>query len=156
MLTAIQEMKFYLRTAFGDSKDFAGAKFEIKTQGLCQGNGADPAGWAVVTIVMHNAHKRKEHEAKLCFPISRELAGTLSGVLYIDDTDVVHLNLREDEKVEVTHEQLQDSTWNWGQLLQATGGSLKSPKCFFHLISFGYHPDGSWYYEDNEDQEEFG
>ena len=71
VLTAIQEMKFYLpRTAFGDSKDFAGATLEIKTQGLCQGNGAAPAGWAVASITILSAHKRKGHGAKLVFPLS--------------------------------------------------------------------------------------
>ena len=42
MLKTIQEMKFFLRTAFGDSSEFAGALAEVKTQGLCQGNGRLP------------------------------------------------------------------------------------------------------------------
>ena len=155
MLTAIQEMKFYLRTAFGDSKDFAGATLEIKTQGLCQGNGAAPAGWAVVSITILSAHKRKGHGAKLVFPLFNTRAGTLSAVLYVDDSDVIHLNMTEDEEVEVTHESLQESVWNWGQLLQATGGALKGSKCFFHLISFGFQADGTWYYEPNEENEQF-
>ncbi len=33
MLETIQEMKFFLRTAFGDSRDFAGLTIEVKTQG---------------------------------------------------------------------------------------------------------------------------
>jgi hypothetical protein len=45
MLSTIQDMKFYLRTGFGDSKDYAGATGGVKIQGLCQGNGAAPAGW---------------------------------------------------------------------------------------------------------------
>ncbi len=44
MLKMIQEMKFFLRTAYGDSKTFAGSSIEIKMQGLGQGNGASPAG----------------------------------------------------------------------------------------------------------------
>ena len=44
MLTTIQEMKFFLCMGFGDSTEFASSKFTIKTQGLCQGNGASPAG----------------------------------------------------------------------------------------------------------------
>ncbi len=36
MLTTIQNMKFFLRTRFGDSTDFASLKLSIKTQGLCQ------------------------------------------------------------------------------------------------------------------------
>ena len=51
MLKMIQEMIIFLRTAFGDSKDFAGLTVEIKTQGLCQGNCAALAGWIVVSIV---------------------------------------------------------------------------------------------------------
>jgi len=45
MLQTIQEMKFFLRTAYGDSTSAAGSHIEVKTQGLCQGNGAAPAGW---------------------------------------------------------------------------------------------------------------
>ncbi len=44
MLSIIQDMKFFLRTGYGDSKDYAGLTGEVKTQGLCQGNGAAPAG----------------------------------------------------------------------------------------------------------------
>ena len=43
MLKTIQEMKIFLRTAFGDSKDFAGLTIEVKTQGICQGKCAAPA-----------------------------------------------------------------------------------------------------------------
>jgi hypothetical protein len=43
MLETIQNMKFFLCTAYRDSKDFAGSSIELKTQGLGQGNGASPA-----------------------------------------------------------------------------------------------------------------
>ena len=33
VLTAIEEMKYFLRTAYGDSTEFAGSKIEIKFQG---------------------------------------------------------------------------------------------------------------------------
>jgi hypothetical protein len=44
MLSAIENMKFFLRTGFGNSTKFAGGGICIKTQGLTQGNGASPAG----------------------------------------------------------------------------------------------------------------
>jgi hypothetical protein len=50
MLEAIQDMKYFLRTAYGDSTDSANSKIEVKFQGLCQGNGAAPTGWAVISI----------------------------------------------------------------------------------------------------------
>ena len=40
MLKTIREMKFFLRTGYGDSKNCANSRIEIKTQGFCQGNGA--------------------------------------------------------------------------------------------------------------------
>jgi len=63
MLETIQEMKFFLRTAYGDSKTFAGSSIEIKTQGLGQGNGASPVGWCVISIVILRAHGAKGHGA---------------------------------------------------------------------------------------------
>jgi hypothetical protein len=44
MLSAIENMKFFLRTGFGNLTKFAGRGVCIKTQGLTQGNGASPAG----------------------------------------------------------------------------------------------------------------
>ena len=153
MLRTIQGMKFFLRTAFGDSLEFAGATAEVKTQGLCQGNGAAPAGWAVISITILNAHKRKGHGAKFLCPISL-VRTNLAAVLYVDDTDVIHLDMtKEEDKLETLHH-LQRSVDNWGKLLIATGGSLKPSKCFYHLISFSWKPDGSWYYDANEHEDE--
>jgi hypothetical protein len=92
MLKTIQEMIFFLRTAFGDSKDFAGLTVEIKTQGLCQGNTAALAGWTVVSIVILNAHRRRGHGAKFLCPISL-VRTNLAAVLFVDDTDVIHLDM---------------------------------------------------------------
>ena len=66
MLTAIQDMKYFLRTAYGDSTEFVGSTIEVKFQGLCQGNGVAPAGWAVISITILHAHKAKGHGGTLC------------------------------------------------------------------------------------------
>jgi hypothetical protein len=55
MLSTIQDMKFSLRTGYGDSAGYAGGADNtsvdpIKTQGMCQGNGASPAAWTVTRI----------------------------------------------------------------------------------------------------------
>ena len=36
MLKTIEDMKYFLRTAYGDSKRFKGSKIRVKFQGLCQ------------------------------------------------------------------------------------------------------------------------
>lgn len=153
MLRSIQEMKFFLRTAFGDSSEFAGVQLEVKTQGLCKGNGAAPAGWAVVSIAILNAHKRRGHGAQFCCPISL-IRSNLSAVLYVDDTDVIHIRMDAEESVMEASYGLQESVMSWGKLLIATGGSLKPSKCFYHLISFSWKPDGSWVYDMNEENED--
>jgi hypothetical protein len=55
----------------------------------------------------------------------------------------------------MTFEKMQDSVSNWGQLLIATGGSYKPPKCFFHLISFKWANGGKWSYDSNDDKPEY-
>jgi hypothetical protein len=59
MLGAIENMNFFLRTGFGDSTKFAGGGVSIKTQGMTQGNGASPTGWAVISICILNAHGKR-------------------------------------------------------------------------------------------------
>ena len=53
------------------------------------------------------------------------------------------------------HNATQDSIDSWGRLLIALGGALKPIKCFFHLISFKWKPDGRWLYEKNEENEDY-
>ena len=93
MLTAIQDMKYFLRTAYGDSTHCAGSTIELKFQGLCQGNGAAPAGWAVISITILDAHKRKGHGGHFVCPISN-LTGYLAAILFVNNTDILHIDLR--------------------------------------------------------------
>jgi hypothetical protein len=71
MLGAIENMKFFLCTGFGDLKSFAGSGISINMQGLTQGNGASPAGWAVISICILGAHRKKGHGAKFYCPITK-------------------------------------------------------------------------------------
>jgi hypothetical protein len=123
MLGAIENMKFFLRTGFGDSTSFSGGGISIKTQGLCQGNGASLAGWAVISICIIGAHRNKGHGAKFLCPIT-QLQHHLSAILYVDDTDLLHINLTKNESVNKVHRAIQESVTSWGNLLIATGGAL--------------------------------
>ncbi len=108
---------------------------DIKTQSLCQGNGAALAGWTVVSIVILNAHKHWGHGTKFLCPISL-VRSNLLAVLVVDDTNVIHLDMNHRESHLEALEELQQSVMSWGNLLIATGGSLKLSKCFYHLVSF--------------------
>ncbi len=154
MLEAIKNMKFFLWMGFGDSTCFAGGGISIKTQGLCQGNGASPAGWAVINICILKAHGRKGHGAKFVCPITK-LEKHLSAIIYVDDTDLLHIDLTKTETVDKVHKALQASVNSWENLLVATGGALQPSKCFYSIISFEWI-NGARTYASNKDNGEFG
>jgi hypothetical protein len=145
MLKKIQEMKFFLRMGYRDSKNCANSRIELKTQGLCQGNGAAGVGWAVVNITIITAHKKKGHGAHFICPITK-LTSHIAKVLFVDNTDLMHFRMDQNEdKIEALYN-LQESIKNWGKLLIASGEALQPIKCFYYLISFQWKPDGSWVY----------
>ncbi len=129
MLETIQEMKFFLGTAFGDSKTFVGSSIKIKMQGLGQGNRASLAGWCVISIVILRAHGAKGHGAQFIASISL-VRCSLSDILYVDDTDLLHINMDAEESIAEVHTAIQRAIENWGRLLIATGGTL-NPKSAF-------------------------
>jgi hypothetical protein len=123
-------------------------------QGLCQSNGALPAGWAVISICILNAHGKKGHGAKFVCPITK-LKHHLSAILYMDDTDFLHIDLPKDEQVEDVHIAIQESINSWGNLLIATGGVLQPSKCFYSIISFKW-TNSEWSYTENNIRGEYG
>ncbi len=135
MLGAIGNMKFFLRAGFGDSTSFVGGSISIKTQELCQGNGAAPAGWAVISICILRAHGKKGHGAKFLCPITK-LQQHLSAILYLENTDILHIDLTKDKSIDDVHVPIQDSVNSWGNLRIATRGILQPSKCFYSIISF--------------------
>ncbi len=60
----------------------------------------------------------------------------MSRLLYVDDTDLLHIDLTKDESINEVHSAIQSSINSWGNLLIATGGVLQPSKCFYSIISF--------------------
>ena len=53
MITTIQQMQHYIRTAFGESERSYGPNPSgLPPQGLIQGNGAAPAAWSAITAIL--------------------------------------------------------------------------------------------------------
>ena len=106
MLTEIEEMKYFLRTAYGDSKEYVGSTIEVNFKGLCQGNGEAPVGWAMISITIINANTRKNHGGHFICPIYR-WGGNLA-----DDTDLIHIDMNRDQSVYEAHDAMQESIVN--------------------------------------------
>jgi hypothetical protein len=135
MLGAIENMKFFLRAGFGDWTLFGGGGISLKTQRLTQGNGASPAGWAVIGICILGAHSKKGHGAKFYCPITN-LQHHLLAILNVDNTDLLHIDLTKDESMDKVQDAIQNSINSWRNLLIATGGVLQPGKCFYSIILF--------------------
>ncbi len=122
MCSTIQNMQFHLRTGFGNLLESAGAMGNIKTQGMCQENGAASAAWMVTSITIINAHKKKGHGVRVTIPISK-LDLHLVGSLFVDDMDLMHLDSHKSKTALEAMEVLQDAVTNWGvSSLQWGGG----------------------------------
>jgi hypothetical protein len=119
-----------------------------------QGDGASPAGWAVISICILGAHGKKGHGAKFYCPITN-LQHHLSAILYVDDTDLLHIDLSKDKSVDEVHNTIQTSINSWGNLLIATGRVLQPNKCFYTIILFEWEK-GQWKYANNTFRGEFG
>jgi hypothetical protein len=88
MLIPIQIMCFFLRTGFGESKTSMGGDPNSRTQGLCQGNTASPAGWEILCATMLRCHQRRGHGALLISPMSLSVT-QLMGIWFVDDCDLI-------------------------------------------------------------------
>ena len=95
----------------------------------------------MISITVIQAHKRKGHGAHFRCPVSAT-SGHLAAILFVDDTDILHLRMDQVETPAEAHSALQASVTNWGKLIIATGGAFKPAKCFSYLVSYGWLPDG--------------
>jgi hypothetical protein len=88
MFVTLQKMNHFIGSAFGvSSTSFKGG--DVPFQGLGQGNGAGPTGWAVVSAPIINMVRNAGYGATLISALS---CAIISFVCYafVDDTDLVH------------------------------------------------------------------
>jgi len=127
MLHPIQSMKFYQRTARGDSRSFMGGRDrDNPLQGLCQGNGAAPACWLIVCSVLMHCYKSRGFGSRIISPISGVVIDFL-GEIYVDDTDLIVTHPDLDTNTAVL-ESLYASAEAWSARLNSTGGAINPEK----------------------------
>ena len=144
LLHPIQTMKFYQRTAWGDSNTFMGGRTNLNPlQGLCQGNGAAPACWLIISSILMHCYTRQGFGSSILSPMSLALILFL-GEMYVDDTDLIimqpHYQSAEDVKSDA-----QNSVDAWANLLNSTGGSLNPEKCYWWMVDY-ICINGEWNY----------
>jgi hypothetical protein len=144
ILFPIQTMNFFQRTARGDSTTFMGGRGKDNPlQGLCQGNGASPACWLMISSVLMHCYKQQGFGLRIISPIS----GTIIDFLrerYVDDMDLI-ITQPEFTTAQETQEGLWDAAWAWASGLNATGSAINPEKsCWIYA---GYEwMNGNWRY----------
>jgi hypothetical protein len=74
---------------------------------MCQGNEASPAVWTVTSIPMIAMRKRKGHRMDLVAKML-ETTGHVVGWLFVDDTDLIHLDMQTIKTTLEAHAKLQE------------------------------------------------
>jgi hypothetical protein len=76
MFLPIQQMRFFQRMGQGDSDTFMGGRPSGNPlQGLCQGNGAAPACWIMLSSLMMSVYRQGGHMSTMVSPISGDVLG---------------------------------------------------------------------------------
>ena len=134
MFGVIQCMTYYIRTMFGDSEKCYGGKQDIPFQGSCQGNGASPALWLVISMYLVLIMQEKNFASTVRTAYSN-ICLVFIGFLFVDDTDLVVIGNQSDIAIEV-QTKLQSMVTFWNGILRVTGGALRPEKCYWYLLRF--------------------
>jgi hypothetical protein len=136
-LVCIQLMRYYLQTGYGLSDTSYGGSPDAICMGLVQGSGAAPGVWIAVSTVILGAYKAEGYGASITSGWSgKEIS--LSALLYVDDTDLLHKPQYKTDSLGALVSWVQQATNFWAHLLQATGGSLKPTKCYWYILSYKF------------------
>jgi len=93
MFQTLHLMKFFFCTAYVDSSTLYGRSLDILPfQGVCQGNGASPAVWLALSICLIYMLHTYGHTSSITSAITVATLA-LSGLLYVDDSDLFILAL---------------------------------------------------------------
>ena len=136
-LGCVQQMQYYLRTGFGLAKESYGGSERSICMGLIQGSGAAPSAWSSVSTVIIRAYKRRGYGAHF-FSGWSNINVPMTALLYVDDTDLLHMPLTHLPSEDALSQWVQCATNHWTHLLHTTGGSLNPSKCYWYFLCFKF------------------
>lgn len=145
LLYPIQTMKFFQRTARGDSTTFFGGPGRSRPlQGLCQGNTAAPGCTTMLFAVLLHIYNHQGFGSSIMSPVSRHIIECI-GTQFVDDTNLYSTApaLRSSQEV---YSDMQQSVTMWGNLLNCSGGAFKPIKSYWYNVDYTCNEWGIWDY----------
>ena len=148
MLESIQNMKHFIKTGYGISTIAASKRNTlIPYQGILQGNGAAPTTWVIISTPLLNMLRAAGNGAKFVSPMSLENTH-LVGFAFVDDTDLISLNMDDDEVTwENIGQDMQDAINRWEGGLKSTGGAIVPEKSWVFPLEFKFDEKGGATYK---------
>jgi hypothetical protein len=135
LFSTIRDMKHFIRTAYGDSREFYHEQ-DVPFHGILQGNGAGPTIWAMVSSPLLDRMREKGHGIQI---MSDGGFITIPAFAFVDDTDLAQDN-ENDDGIEST----QRAVSEWEDALRATGGLLVPHKCKFFVVEHTWTNKDNW------------
>ena len=139
MFNTIQNMQHKNKTVHGTSNISFGGKdkrFLAKPNGVCQGNGAGPAVWTVVSSKMFQVLHKAGLASKLICPISKQ-ALELCSFAFVDNTDIIAVSNYINNPTK-SLEDIQQLLNKWESVAKATGGAIEPNKCWSYIVYFTF------------------
>ena len=136
MLKAIQNMKLYLRTGYGDSDRYYCSKDILQPyQGAVQGNGAAPTLWLLISSFLLKYMEGGGHFLNIKSALTATRLVFIA-LMFVDDTDFPIYAESPQESISSVAQRQQSTVNSWSHGLTVSGGSLKPEKCFWYPIEW--------------------
>jgi hypothetical protein len=119
----------------GNSNTYMGGRpEEDPLHGICQGNGAGPAMWLVLSLLMAKIYMDNGHSSSIISPITKEEVRFM-GEMFVDDTGLLTI-LPGIYDVQEVMDVAQCNLDKMTKLLIATVGALNPIKCYWYLVLY--------------------
>ena len=128
MLSTLQQVRHYVRTAYRDSTTCFDAGASVsRVHGIGQGNGIGPAIWALLSMLIFNQVRKRGYGVFLKTALSGELYHFM-GYAFVDDCDLCVTDNPDEPKADSIHTIMQASLRSWDNGIWASGGALVPSK----------------------------
>lgn len=149
MLQTLQGSIHKIRTGYGVSSVHYGGNRVPPMQGLGQGNGVAPTGWAVISTPLINMMRTAGFGLQVLTCLSEKLIAFLC-YAFVDDTDLAHTGCSVDTPGLDVLRAMRRFVTHWEGGLRATGGALRVDKSCWYLIDFVW-TNNKWRYASKTD-----
>jgi Reverse transcriptase (RNA-dependent DNA polymerase) len=144
MFSAIDEMRHYTRTSFGDSEGWY-KRQDQRFHGILQGNGAGPTMWATISSPLLDRLREEGFGVQITNNNTNESVA-IPAFAFVDDTDLIQEITNEEDYIT----QAQNMLNVWDNSLRATGGALVAEKCSWFLLKHRWQ-NNKWELLSNEE-----